>query len=326
MLWNLEQTSQAIRNGEVLSLAADEELLARLPKGAWIGGTIPYFMSDEGGQITRDKIFASRLPCKASEVSIRTYGTPDLAKILVDAPENGFSIIIIPALSEAHSAYARNAPGFEGMFLKPIIGWISGVHLDDLGKVSPKVFDGHAGLISNHRAVVLHVKLPPNKIANMGIVNLFSQGRGDAIKFPETGFSASRCFVNGRACNFADYLTEKKIDTRLPLVADYCGAMVNVSFQTVDQHKKTVSFYAPVFDDVEYRIAQPVKDYVAGFQAALPKMNGDVTFSCNCILNFLYSELEGKKTAHMTGPMTFGEVAYQLLNQTMVYMVVEDNF
>ena len=47
-------------------------------------------------------------------------------------------------------------------------------------------------------------------------------------------------------------------------------------------------------------------------------------FSCNCILNYLYSELEGKKTGGITGPITFGEIAYQLLNQTMVYLTIED--
>lgn len=47
-------------------------------------------------------------------------------------------------------------------------------------------------------------------------------------------------------------------------------------------------------------------------------------FSCNCILNFLYSELEGKRTGELIGPVTFGEVAYQLLNQTLVYLQIED--
>jgi len=41
-------------------------------------------------------------------------------------------------------------------------------------------------------------------------------------------------------------------------------------------------------------------------------------------LNYLYSGLEGKKTGNVTGPITFGEVAYQLLNQTMVYMTIEN--
>jgi hypothetical protein len=38
--------------------------------------------------------------------------------------------------------------------------------------------------------------------------------------------------------------------------------------------QKIVSFYAPAFNDIEYRIALPVDDYVTGFQVPLPKMNG----------------------------------------------------
>jgi hypothetical protein len=30
-------------------------------------------------------------------------------------------------------------------------------------------------------------------------------------------------------------------------------------------------------------------------------------------------------TPPMFGPMTFGEIAYQLLNQTLVYLVIEDS-
>ena len=58
--------------------------------------------------------------------------------------------------------------------------------------------------------------------------------------------------------------------------------------------------------------------------AGLPQGNENIAFSCNCILNYLYSELEGKQTGPITGPITFGEVAYQLLNQTMVYLVFHD--
>jgi hypothetical protein len=78
------------------------------------------------------------------------------------------------------------------------------------------VFNDHAGVMSNDRAVVLHAALPHNKIANMGIVNLLVQSTGDAIKFPETVFSASRCFINGAERNFADCLAETNIDMRLP--------------------------------------------------------------------------------------------------------------
>ncbi len=46
--------------------------------------------------------------------------------------------------------------------------------------------------------------------------------------------------------------------------------------------------------------------------------------SCNCILNYQYGELEGRKIPPFTGPVTFGEVAYQLLNQTLVYVEITE--
>ena len=111
----------------------------------------------------------------------------------------------------------------------------------------------------------------------------------------------------------------------LPLVADYCGAMVNTSFQNVDPVKKKVDFYAPVFKGIQYKLAAPVTDYVTSFVKQMPTTAEDkILFSCNCILNYLYSGLEGKRTGSVTGPITFGEIAYQLLNQTMAYVVIDD--
>jgi hypothetical protein len=40
-------------------------------------------------------------------------------------------------------------------------------------------------------------------------------------------------------------------------------------------------------------------------------------------LNFIYGGLEGKKTGDITGPMTFGEIACRLLNQTMVFFEID---
>ncbi|MFN7050994.1 MAG: DUF6976 family protein, partial [Gemmobacter sp.] len=71
-------------------------------------------------------------------------------------------------------------------------------------------------------------------------------------------------------------------------------------------------FYAPVFADVEYRLARRRE---GGVEPADAQQSA---FSCNCILNYLYGGLEGKTTGGYTGPVTFGEVAYVLLNQTLV--------
>jgi hypothetical protein len=104
-------------------------------------------------------------------------------------------------------------------------------------------------------------------------------------------------------------------------VADYNGSIVNVSVQRVDEASGTVKFYAPVFTGVEYKLATPVADYVSAFEAAAGK-NVKADFSCNCILNYLYAGLEGKRAGDSYGPVAFGEIAHQLLNQTMVRLVI----
>lgn len=322
-LLSLASAAALINAGETLAIAGDADLLARLPRGRWIGGSIPYFMAQDGGEMSRERVFVTRLPTPAEGAAIRLYPAAGLDQVCLDAPANGYSIIIIPAFSAAHSTFARQAPDFEDMFVKPLIGWIAGVHLDELTKRKPCVVNGQTGEASEEQAVVIHVPLPDDRFARVDIVNLFAQGPGDRLRFPDTGFSAETCLINGRPTNFAQYLLEKKADLRFPLVANYSGAMVNVSLKGIDREAGRVDFYAPVFDDIEYRLADSLPNYVDAFTAALADKDGNVAFSCNCILNYLYSELEGKRLDVMPGPMTFGEIAYQLLNQTLVYLQIE---
>lgn len=322
-LMSVEEASLQLRGGDFYSVAGEEALLRKLPRGHWIGGTIPYFMGQDGGRTTRDQVFVTKLPTTGPTPKLRWYDAKSLHKVCTDAPENGFSLIVIPAFTDLHSQFAREGPSYDDMFLKPLLGWISGLHLDDLGKSVPLVVNGETLEFDGARALVMHVPLPENQVAHLDIVNLFRQGEGDRIRFTESGFHAHHCLVNGRPTNFADYLTSNKIDTRLPLVADYSGAMINVSVKGVDTAEHRVDFYAPVFDDTEYRIAAPVPDYEKSLIGAMPERGSDVAWSCNCILNYLYSELENKRTGPVTGPMTFGEVAYQLLNQTMVVLSID---
>ena len=322
-MMGLSEATALIRGGGYFSIAGDELLLRELPRGHWIGGTIPYFMGQDGGVTTRDQLYVAQVPVSSGVPLMRFYDQISLERVCADAPENGFSIIVIPAFSAVHSLFARNAPGYEDMYLKPLIGWISGIHLSDLGRASPLVVNGETLEFDGERALVMHVPLPENKYAQIDIINLFTQGEGDRIRFPAKGFSATDCLINGQPGNFAQYVSSRAIDTKLPLVADYSGAMINVSIKSVDANKGTVDFYAPVFDDIEYRFAAPVPDYVSAFHTALPGQTGPIGFSCNCVLNYLYSELEGKRVPSLLGPMTYGEVAYQLLNQTLVYLTIE---
>ena len=282
-------------------------------------------MTEQGGLSTQYLIYVTELPESIAGLTIKVYDTATLANVYADTPQNGFSIIIVPAFSPTHLEFALHAPGYPNFATRPLIGWISGVHLNDIGKIPPKVFNGQTKTMLEDSAVVMHVELPPSQVAEIDIVNIFEQGDGDTITFPQDGFSAREAYVNGVKTNFADYLVKNRLDTDLPLVADYFGAMVNVSFQNVDVTQQEVHFYAPVFAGVAYKHARPLEDYVRQFTSQIPTHpDKQVAFSCNCILNYLYSELEGKQTGDITGPTTFGEIAYQLLNQTMVYLTVSD--
>ena len=321
-LLSLDDAIRLIQDGQPCCIAADESLLRKLPKGPWIGGTIPYFMASQGGTCTRDQLFVTELPREGGRAMVRVYDRQRLNKICLDTPENGFTMMVLPAFSQVHEAFAQEAPEYEDMYLKPLVGWIAGIHLDDIGKATPKVVDGSTGELLENAAVAIHVPLPPNLTAHVDIINLFEPGDGPCIEFEQGGFGADLCSINGRPANLHDWMVEQKIDTRLPLVADYQGAMINVSIKALDATRHRVEFYAPVFPKMPYRVARPVGDYTQTFEAATVReqVPGDLAFCCNCILNYAYGGLQGRKTGRFQGPMTFGEIGYQLLNQTLVHL------
>lgn len=320
----VEQAAEMIRAGKRLIVAGDEQLLAQLPRGEWVGGTTPYFMAEEGGLCSHAMLQVSELPDCVLSVQTKFYDASLLHRIPHDYQPSGFSFILLPAFTEVHHVFAKDCSSWPDVFDRPLVGWVAGVDMKDVGTLLPKVFDGVTGTASESMALAMHAELPEDVYARACIVNLFKAGTGDVLSFPERGFVVSDCYVNNSRHNFAEYLIEKKIDTREPLVASYMGAMVNVSIQHVDAEAKTVTLYAPVFPMVEYRVAEPLADYEAEFNKLLA--SGQIkepAFACNCILNYLYANLEGKKIKKLLGPITFGEIAYILLNQTLVYLTLE---
>lgn len=328
-LISIEDASEIIGQGRTLLLAGDEDALRELPPGNWIGGTIPYFITaEQGGLVSRDRVFVTDLTGVVARADIAFFDQGSISRVYTSGPRHGFSFIIIPASSLTHVGFALKAPNYQDFGVRPLIGWIAGVHLDDLGRKTPKVFNGRTGEAFEEGALVLQAELPPDKVAEIGIVNLFEPGEGDTLLFPSDGFVVKSVLVNGVKQNFAAYLRDRKLDTTLPLVAAGPGGQVAISFQAVNEAEGTVQFYAPVFAGVAYRHARAVADCAQVFENRLRERASlepeAVVFSCNCILNYLYLGLQGKKTGPFTGPTTFGEIAYQLLNQTLVYLQVRD--
>lgn len=317
------EAANRIETGAVMVIAGAEELLEQLPRGNWIGGTTVYFVTDQGGEVVRDRLFCTTFP-QATGAIPRHVGVSDLPGIASGYQVGGFTMIMIPAFSIAHSEFAVEGQGYPDLFNQPLAGWVTGVHLDELGTRAPMVFDGLTGKGFDEGAVLLHVALPEGATVELDILNIFAQGDQPELtfKFKEGGFSAKTVEVEGREVGLADYIKEKNIDIRLPFVANYSGALVNVSVQSVDDVTGEVKFYAPVVAGMEYKLARALGSYSQAF-AKVSEAGTVAQCSCNCILNYLYGELEGKKTGGFTGPVTFGEIAYILLNQTLVRLDID---
>lgn len=318
MFLSTREASDLIKSGAVLLAAGSAQALATLPPGKWIGGSTPYFMTASGGLLDHDKVFCTILD-NAADMRCAVAGEDELPSLLSGRFANGFSYVLIPAFSAVHQRFAVDAHILPGLYDQPLVGWVTGIDLADLGKVRPVVVNGVTGETFEDKAVVMHVALKPGIFAEADIVNLFTQGDGPDLVFPETGFSASSFLVDGVERNFAEWLRETGAGSELPLVANYNGAMINVAFQAV--HEDKVDFYAPVVAGRTYRLAAPVGDYSSAYGTycnSLHDVGGATALSCNCILNYLYASLEGRTTGRFTGPVTFGEIAYILLNQTLV--------
>jgi len=324
-LRSVAEVASLILSGRVLLLAGDETLLAQLPAGAWIGGTSVNFISEEGGATERDRILVTDITDHSDHAEIRRYPAGALSGIGADYPANGFTVLILPGLSEIHAGFARDVQTYDGVFNSPLVGWISAVHLSEIGQRTPKCFAGSGAALENE-AAVMHVTLPAGQVAHLDTINLFTQGEGDVFEFAAEGFAVEgECFINGAPANFAEHVAGLGLDTQLPLVADYNGAMVNVAIRSIDVETGQVQFYAPVFKGVKYRFANRVPDFLGEFERLIGgSVIGSVAFSCNCILNYTYAHLEGKKTGVFVGPISFGEVAYVLLNQTLVYLSIDE--
>jgi len=317
-LATIAELSAMITAGRVLLVAGHESLLKKLPAGKWIAGTATQFMTEAGTVTDTTRIFYSDLTRQAGSVKILALDSKTLPDIASGYPDNGFSIIILPGGSLVLGQFARFVQEQTEIFNAPLTGWVS-VPLG--GKAS--VFAGSRQPLTEH-AAVMHVTLPPEKAARLEVINLFSPSKTAILEFDAEGFSATDCKIDGQVTNLAAYLAARNIDQKLPLLADYHGAMLNVSLAGTDATGTGLAFYKPVFKDAVYRFANPIPDYPAAFAKALKDAQSETpAFACNSNLNVLYAQLEARPTPPFQGPITNGEIAYILLNQTLVYLTID---
>lgn len=324
-LMSIEDVNVMINSGRVLIVAGEEQILSKLNKGNWVGGTTPYFMNHEGGVVSQEKIFVTDFTDYCIEFKIGAYKEDQiLEQMLTDRYNNGFTYVLLPAFSAIHEFYALKNHEASNLFDVPTVGWIMGVHMDEIGKKSPKVINGKTGTFFDDTGLALHCQLREEQYAELDLINIYEQGDGDVIIPLEDAFSCGDCLINGKRTNLADYYIKNKIDASLPLIANYSGASINVSVQALDEENKKVVFFAPLLSAKEYRVAKPVSDLYKGLVDKLPEDTSSIVCSFNCMFNYLNLELNGKILGNFRGPFTFGEIAYVLVNQTMVTLAIHD--
>ena len=210
-----------------------------------------------------------------------------------------------------------NAVNFENFAAYPVCGWISGQPIDKIVTEKSYTVSGVGPSISSEKGVAMHISLPETKYAEIHIFNPFEQGDGDVITFDRSEMMITDVNINGVKRNFSEYFHEKKYDgIYLPLVANYSGAMLNISCIPVDDK---IQISAPVFEHIEYRFAK------INPQITEPELDSDkIIFSFTCVHIFLQPEYCEKYLKKMDGPVVFGEIAYQLVNQTTVYVSIGD--
>ena len=317
-LYTVEEVSAMIREGKKLLLAGDDKLLSQLPKGDWIGGTTPYFILRPEQMVeSTEKLFVYSLPDFIEAVEVREYGSLDIKNIYSDAPQNGFTAIIIPFGSSVLSEFALNVTGYKDFARYPLCGWVSGQRLDVITTEKSYVSSGISDTLHSDKAVAMHIALPANKYAEIHMSNSFEQGSGDIITFEHKTLVVKEALVNGVKQNFATYLREAKVDTKMPLVANYSGAMLNTNCFVIETD--TVYLSSPAFEQVEYRFARQ-SAFVPEHEIA----DENVVMSASCVLNYVWPELCGKYIEIINAPAVYGQIAYQLISQITMSVTIGD--
>lgn len=319
-LFTLQETIDLIQEERTLVIAGPEELLSQLPDGSWIAGSNPYLQTPEGSILSDELLYITDFTDLAIDKKFEVYDKSNIHKITSDAFENGIIAAIMPAGSEVINEFALKSPEYENQFINPLLGWVSGTVFEKFGQVAPTCYCGNKRFTD--KAVALHLKLPQNKVARLEIVNAYEAQPGSPIiTFTEDGFFNKNFQIDGGEHNLYEYMDTNGIE-HPQLIADYTGAGINVGMIRNDEEKE-IFFTAPVFENTEYRFARKkTGDYKAFFEENMKQVD-QVKYSYSCLLNLFNFGLN-EVSLGTSGVFTYGEIAFQLLNATFVYLVIDE--
>ena len=321
MLYRLKEAEAIVLKGLPVMVAGSPDLMSRLPRGNWIGGSTPLLMTGTGVGDSRDRLLVTPMPTSAKLLSIQRYGVGGLNYLAEDSPVNGFTIVIVPYGCLVHHTLALEAPDYPNLFSKSIAGWICAPRGEHMGERA-QVFYGPTCHAIEDEAIAIHMELPNELRAEMDILTAFDLGDGPCITFPEDGFTVTNAYVDGNLVVFSEYLRGLNHVLHIPLVGELHGTKLIAELRHYDAHTELVTFHAPVFHNVAYRFASKSSNLRERARQMLAQCSPDLDFCCICSSIYANGELGEYASGCVDAPVTFGEIANILINQAIVRLRV----
>lgn len=319
-LYSKEEVTKFIQQGKVMLLAGSPEALTGLPNGKWIAGSSVYFI-DKVGLVDEKRIFVYDFSDIALDVTMEVFDETNIKNIALKSYETGFTIVTIPMDTPVLETFSKNSLSYTGIFAYPVVGFVSGVKLENIGSEKPVVASGIDSKLLYNKAAVMHVKLSNDYFVHSEILNFDEINPSSPdIVFPKTSFVQGDCLIDGKPGNIAKLFSTLPVECQ-KLIQNQCGALINREPVSVNTLKNEVAFFAPVSGDEVYNYGRKQKKYVEGFNAGLSVKN-NVILCLSCIIYYLHGEFEGKDFSYNC-VITYGEISYQLLNKTVVTLEID---
>lgn len=323
-LYSKEKVIEFIKQGRIMHLCGNENTLKDLPKGNWIAGMTPYFM-DNVGKICGNMIYVDDFSFIAEECETVTFDETNISEIAKrNKYANGFIFVVLPIDSPVYYTFASHSLEYANIYDNPVVGYVSSTLLEEYGQKQPKVAIGSEGVLYGDKAAVMYVKISDRLRVRAEIMNFDTiDDATPSLLFPKTGFAQNDCLIDGKPGNIASYLeaVKGKIGHYPQLITSQNGALVNRDVKSVNVETGEAVFFSPAYEGDVYYIVKPNNDYLATFNRRLGRKT-DVIACMSCTSYFLQGDFEYRHV-DFNGVYTFGEIAYQLLNKTIVTLEVD---
>ncbi|MBQ3655540.1 MAG: hypothetical protein II956_01675 [Bacteroidales bacterium] len=324
-LYSKAEVVDFINAGRIMLLSGSPKALEGLPQGKWIAGSTPYFV-DGVGVTDEDKIFVNDFTLIAKNAKVAVYDAKNIQDIAVNGYDNGITLVSIPIDTDVYYTFANNSMRYQDIFKNPVVGYIAATKLEEYGKAKPFTATGIDGKLTSEKAVVLYVELPEYLSARTEIENFDTiDEQTPEIIFPKDGFVQSDCLIDGKPGNIAEYfenVVKPKIGGYTQMITSQNGALINRDTKIVDTKKGEVTFFSPVYAGDKYHLVKNGQDYLKMFNDNLSVKRTDVVACFSCVSYFFGGDFTGKKVV-TNGNYAFGEIAYQLLNKTIVTLEID---